>query len=136
MRRRNTDNGPAKRRVHTNKRKVARAPGAPAPTVDLQKQLDQRTRERDEELEQRAVTAEVLRVISHATFVLQSVLDKLTETAARFCNADMAGITRERDGAYYYASVFNYPPELHEFIRAVRHERTRGSVTGRVFLDR
>jgi GAF domain-containing protein len=136
MRRRNTDNGPAKRQIHTNKRKVARAPAAPTPTIDLQKQLDQRTRERDEELEQRAATAEVLRLISHATFDLQSVLDKLTETAARFCNADMAGITRERDGAYYYASVYNYPPELHESIRAARHERTRGSVTGRVLLDR
>ena len=98
--------------------------------------LRRRTRERDEALERQAATAEVLKVVSRATFDLQSVLDKLTETAARLCNADMAGITRERDGAYYYASVHNYPPELHEFIKAARHERTRGSVTGRVLLDR
>ena len=98
--------------------------------------LRHRTRERDEALERQAATAEVLKVVSRATFDLQSVLDKLTETAARLCNADMAGITRERDGAYYYASVHNYPPELHEFIRAARHERARGSVTGRVLLDR
>jgi len=98
-------------------------------------QLRRRTYERDEALEQQAATAEVLKVISHATFDLQTVLDKLTETAARLCNADVAGITRERDGAYYYASVYNYPPELHEFIRSARHERTRGSVTGRAMLD-
>jgi GAF domain-containing protein len=98
--------------------------------------LRRRTRERDEALERQAATAEVLKVVSRATFDLQSVLDKLTETAARLCNADMAGITRERDGAYYYASVHNYPPELHEFIKAARHERTRGSVTGRVLLER
>ena len=137
MRRRNTDSGPDKRpRVHTNERKVEGTRAAPTLTADLQKQLAQRTRERDEEREQQAASAEVLKVISHATFDLQNVLDKVTETAARFCNADMAGITRERDGAYYYASVYNYPSELHEFIRGARHERTRGSVTGRVLLDR
>ncbi|MGA8695658.1 MAG: GAF domain-containing protein, partial [Xanthobacteraceae bacterium] len=98
--------------------------------------MRRRTHERDEALERQTATAEVLKVISRTNFDLQSVLDKLTETAARLCNADVAGITRERDGAYYYASVYNYPPELHDFIRAARHERTRGSVTGRVMLDR
>jgi len=134
MRRRNT--GSAERRVQRNKRKVGRKRAAPTLTADLQKRLAQRTRELDEALQQRVATAEALNVISRSSFDLQIVLDKLTQTAAQLCNADMAGITRERDGAYYYASVYNYPPELHEFIRSARHERTRGSVTGRVFLDR
>ena len=98
-------------------------------------QLDRRTRERDEARAQQSTTAEVLRVISRSNFDLQIVLDKLTESAARLCDAEMAGITREHGGAYYYASVYNYPPELHDFIRNVRHERNRGSVTGRVLLD-
>jgi two-component system, NtrC family, sensor kinase len=135
MRRRDTDGGPAKRQVHTSKRKVRSARAAPTLTDDLRTQLDQRTRERDEALQQQAATAEALNIISRSSFDLQIVLDKLTQTAARLCHADMAGITRERDGAYYYASVYNYPPELNEFIRSARHERTRGSVTGRALLD-
>ena len=135
MRRRNTGSGPAKRRVRPSKRNPGRARAASILTAHLREQLDRLTRERDEALQRQAATAEALNVISRSSFDLQIVLDKLTQTAARLCNADMAGITRERDGAYYYASVYNYPAELDEFIRSARHERTRGSVTGRVFLD-
>jgi GAF domain-containing protein len=91
-------------------------------------------RERDTALEQQAATADVLKLISGAKFDLQSVLDKVAQSAARLCDADMAGITREHEGAFYYASVYNYPPKLHEFIRNLRHERSRGTITGRTLL--
>jgi len=121
MRRRSKTSGKARRRASSRA-----GQGADAARL---------ARELDEARQQQAATAEVLKVVSRATFDLQIVLDKLTQTAARLCNADMAGITRERDGAYYYASVYNYPPELNEFIRNARHERSRGSVTGRALLD-
>ncbi|MGB9390667.1 MAG: GAF domain-containing protein [Xanthobacteraceae bacterium] len=135
--RRHSGGRPVKSRRHqTVRAKPRTAPSRRTSASDWQEQLDRRTRERDEALQQQAATAEALNIISRSSFDLQIVLDKLTQTATQLCNADMAGITRERDGAYYYASVYNYPPELHEFIRSTRHERTRGSVTGRVLLDR
>jgi GAF domain-containing protein len=106
-------------------------------TAGQKTQVARLTRELNEALERQTATAEVLAAISRSAFDLQSVLDKVTESAARLCDAEMAGITRERpDGAYYYASVYNYPPELHDLIKNARHERTRGSVTGRALLDR
>jgi GAF domain-containing protein len=102
--------------------------------VRLFEDVQARTRELSESLQQQTATADVLKVISRSTFDLQTVLDTLTESAVHLCEADMGAIARQKGDAYYLVSVYGYPPDVIEYVKTIPHERGRESAIGRTVL--
>jgi two-component system, NtrC family, sensor kinase len=88
-----------------------------------------------ESLQQQTATADVLKVISRSTFDLQPILDTLTESAARLCEADIAAIIRQKGDANYWATSYGLSAGQSEYVKKVRIVHGRGTVAGRVLQE-
>jgi signal transduction histidine kinase len=90
--------------------------------------LQARTRELTESLQQQTATAEMLKVISRSTFDLQALLKTLVESAAQLCDAYDSAIWRpDGDRLLLVAHHGPIPAETLPLIR--------GTVAGRTVLD-
>ena len=103
--------------------------------VRLFDEVQTRTRDLAESLQQQTATADVLKTISRSAFDLPTVLDALIETAALMSDADHGAITREIDGAFFRAATYGYSTAFSDFIHTTPVQMDRSSVAGRALVE-
>jgi signal transduction histidine kinase len=103
--------------------------------VRLFDEVQARTTDLQESLQQQTATADVLKVISRSAFDLKSVLTTLTESAQALCGASL-GIICLRDGEVMRLQAESGCTQAFiEFMQANPIRPGRDTITGRVFMD-
>ena len=98
-------------------------------------EVQAKTRDLTEALQQQTATAEVLKVISRSAFDLQKVLDALLASACRLCEADI-GTIRYLDGdAFRLATTFGCKPEWIDHFSSYSATPDRSSIFGRTIIE-
>jgi GAF domain-containing protein len=103
----------------------------------LFEEVQARTAELTEALEYQTATGDVLGVISRSPSELQPVLEAIVQTAARLCSAEYAFVLKYADNKCHLVAANQVEAEHIKYIAS--HPVTvfdRGSITGRVVLDR
>jgi PAS domain S-box-containing protein len=138
MQRRGGSGQPVKgQRDSAIKPKARKAPTTPLSITNLQEQLDERTRELEEALEQQAASAEILKVISHPSFDLQTVFDTIVVNAVRLCHAHIGAVHRVDGKLIHIVAHHNFPPEAVEVLRKMYPRPPQpDQASGRAILTR
>ncbi len=101
--------------------------------VRLFDEVEAKTRDLEESLQQQTATADVLKAISRTAFDLDTVLDSLISTALRLCNAKQGQIFRRDGDVYRYAaSRMSVDPVYREHEQTTEIKAGRGTLIGRV----
>ena len=103
--------------------------------VGLFEQVQARTKELTEALDQQTATTDVLKIISKSPSDLQPVLDAIVATAARLCEAQWAIVWTPHDGKLALAAHSAASEELVAYVKAHPIDFDRGSVVCRAALD-
>src|SRR3981081_3451823 len=98
-------------------------------------EVQARTDDLRESLQQQSATSNVLKVIIRLTFDLQTVLQTLVESAAKLCDAEKATITRQKDGVLFRGEFYGFSDEFMDYVRNVPVVPDRGSATARGLLE-
>ena len=102
----------------------------------LHSELQARTADLQESLEQQAATADVLKAISRTAYDLDTVLTTLISTALRLCGADTGEIFRRYGEIYRFAaSDMRVHPDYVRYEQQAQIRPGRGTLIGRVALE-
>jgi hypothetical protein len=93
------------------------APIASVSGADLQEQLDGRTRELDEALQQQTATSEVLSIIRRSPADAQPVFDAIVQSAARLCGAIFGTVYLYDNDRLRIVANSNFTPEATSKLR-------------------
>jgi two-component system, NtrC family, sensor kinase len=104
--------------------------------VRLFEEVQARTRDLQESLQQQTTTADVLKVISRSSVDLETVLNTLVETAARLCRADQAYMFRRRDDLHHLVAAWGLSEEAKKFMITHPFVPDRSTTSARVALER
>src|SRR5262249_34813502 len=104
--------------------------------VRLFDEVQQRTRELSEALEQQTATADLLEVISRSTFDLRPVFETIAESSVRLCEARRAFIYRFDGEVLRMAADYETPAQFKKWMADHPIRPGRDSATGRAALER
>jgi GAF domain-containing protein len=104
--------------------------------VRLFDEVQAKTRDLEESLQQQTATADVLKAISRSAFDLETVLNALVEAAAKLCEADQGTIARQHGNSFVRVASCGFSEEFNELVRNVPVKEERSSASGRALLER
>ena len=99
--------------------------------VRLFDEVQAKTNDLEESLQQQTATADVLKVISRSAFDLQAVLDTLIKSAAQLCDANAGHIYLREAEAYRLAACSGFSHEYEEFLKRRAILPGRDTLVGR-----
>jgi signal transduction histidine kinase len=114
---------------------LRRAGGHYHGSAETFRELQQRTRDLTESLEQQTATADVLKAISRSAFDLDTVLDTLIRSAASLCGAATGVIFLREGDRFRPRSTFGHSPALQRWRETTPVRAGRDSTPGRVLLS-